>query len=432
MQKRADWPTLQFDVATTTRPPCSDRKRRLDTRIWQVMTKTRRETTEMSTRDASNLPSLFKRRFGREPELFRAPGRVNLIGGHTDYNGGFVLPAALDLATFIAIAPREDNLIQVHSVNFDSDLTFDLDQPQQPAHDWSDYIRGVAVGLMNSRYCLNGADVAVLSTLPIGSGLSASAALEVGFGYALLSISDQTIDRLKLAQVCQHAENEFVGTHSGIMDQFISCHGVEGTALLLDCRSLEARPIPIDPAIRIIICNTMVHHELARSEFNQRRKDCEDAVALLSTKITGVFTLRDVNLTQLREHAGLLPELIYKRARHVVNENARVIDAVLALEARDFVTAGKLMNASHESLRDDYSVSCRELDVMVELARKAPGVYGARMTGGGFGGCTVSLVSTETAKDFTAVVGPAYAAATGLSPTIFTCYPGAGVGPAHL
>ncbi|CAJ0851540.1 galactokinase [freshwater sediment metagenome] len=386
----------------------------------------------MPTCDVSDLPLLFKHRFGREPLLFRAPGRVNLIGEHTDYNDGFVLPAALDLATYVAIAPRSDRLIDVHSVNLDSGFTFDLDVAQEPGHDWSDYVRGVAVELLTSGYRLSGADVTVMSTVAMGSGLSASAALEVGFGYALLRSSGDVIDLLELAQICQRAENQFVGMRCGIMDQFISCHGVEGAALLLDCRSLEARPIPLDPAVRIVVCNTGVRHELASSEFNQRRRECEDAVRLLSTKLEGVSALRDVSLAQLREHAELLPELLYKRARHVVSENARVIDAVTALEARDFAAAGALVNASHNSLRDDYNVSCPELDLMAELSRKAPGVYGARMTGGGFGGCTVSLVAAERAESFAAVVGPAYKEATGLSPMIFSCYPGAGVGPAYL
>ncbi|GLI92033.1 galactokinase [Methylocystis echinoides] len=386
----------------------------------------------MPTRHACDLPALFKQRFGREPMLFRAPGRVNLIGEHTDYNDGFVLPAALDLVTYVAIAPRADRLINVHSLNLGSEVSFDLDGAQQPARNWSDYVRGVAAELLNSGYRLCGADVAIFSTLAMGSGLSASAALEVGFGYALLSVSSEAIDRLKLAQICQRAENEFVGMRCGIMDQFISCHGVAGAALLLDCRSLEARPIPIDPAIRIVVCNTMVHHELASSAFNQRRKECEDAVTLLSPALGGVSALRDVSLTQLHAQAGLLPALIYRRARHVVSENARVMDAVAALEARDFAAVGKLMNASHDSLRDDYNVSCRELEIMVDLSRRAPGTYGARMTGGGFGGCTVSLVSAEAAEGFADVVGPAYKEATGLTPMIFSCYPAAGAGPAHF
>lgn len=382
--------------------------------------------------DASELPQMFRQRFGRIPRMYRAPGRVNLIGEHTDYNDGFVLPAALDLATYVAIAPRDDRVIRVHSANLNAEFLFDLDAAQAPARNWSDYIRGVAVELRTAGYPLTGADVMVLSTLAMGSGLSASAALEVAFGYALLSVSGENIDRLKLAQICQRAENEFVGMRCGIMDQFISCHGVEGAALLLDCRSLDARMIPIDPATRIVICNTMVRHELASSEFNQRRRECEEAVALLAPQLNGVTALRDVSLAQLEASAALLPTLVFRRARHVVGENARVLAFVAALEARDFAEAGRLMNASHESLRDDYSVSCPELDLMVALSRKAPGVYGSRMTGGGFGGCTVSLVAAADAESFAALVGPAYQQATGLTPMIFSCFPGPGAGPARI
>ncbi len=386
----------------------------------------------MPIQDVSELPQAFKRRFGGEPCFFRAPGRVNLIGEHTDYNDGFVLPAALDLATYVAIAPRQDRLIRMHSVNLDAEFHFDLNAVQRPARDWTDYVRGVAIELANSGYLLKGADVAVLSTLPMGSGLSASAALEVAFGYALLSISEAPIDRLGLAKICQRAENEFVGMRCGIMDQFISCHGVEGAALLLDCRSLEARAIPIDPSVRVVVCNTMVHHELASSEFNLRRRDCEEAVRLLAPKIGPISALRDVTLPELQAHREALPALIFRRARHVVSENLRVIEAVAALERKDFTEAGRLMNLSHESLREDYNVTCPELDLMVELSRKTPGVYGARMTGGGFGGCTVSLVQAGADDAFADRVGPAYREATGLTPMIFSCYPGAGAGPALL
>ncbi len=386
----------------------------------------------MRRHDANALPQAFRSRFDGEPRFFRAPGRVNLIGEHTDYNDGFVLPAALDLATYVAIAPRRDSLIRVHSVNLDADLSFDLAAPQRPSHDWTDYIRGVAVELSRSGYQLRGADLAVLGTFSMGSGLSASAALEVAFGFAMLSVSEVRIDRLALAKICQRAENEFVGMRCGIMDQFISCHGVEGAALLLDCRSLDARAIPIDASVRIVVCNTMVHHELASSAFNQRRSDCEEAVRLLAPELGAIQSLRDVTPARLEAHRAALPDLIFRRARHVVSENRRVIDAVAALEQSDFAEAGRLMNASHQSLRDDYEVSCKELDLMVELARQAPGVHGARMTGGGFGGCTVSLVDAGAAEAFADSVGPAYREATGLTPTIFSCYPGAGAGPVFL
>ncbi|WP_442754741.1 galactokinase [Methylocystis sp. JAN1] len=376
-----------------------------------------------------NLPDFFKRRHGRAPQLFRAPGRVNLIGEHTDYNDGFVLPAALDLATYVAIAPREDRVIKVHSANLNADFVADLDAPQRAAGDWSDYVLGVALELEKSGHRLRGAEMIVMSVLPMGSGLSASAALEASVGYALLSVAGAPIDRLELAKICQRAENEFVGMRCGVMDQFISCHGVEGCALLLDCRSLEARPVPIDPKVRILVCNTMVRHQLAGSEYNLRRQDCEAAVALLSQTIEGVRALRDVSVAEIESHAALLPETILKRARHVVTENARVLQVVAALEADDFETAGELMNASHASLRDDYNVSCPELDLMVTLARAAPGVFGARMTGGGFGGCAVSLVEASEAERFAEIVGPSYEEKTGLKPMIFSCYPGPGAGP---
>ncbi|WP_370568529.1 galactokinase [Methylocystis sp. Sn-Cys] len=385
---------------------------------------------DMQTLDAKDLPLLFRRRYGAEPLVFRAPGRVNLIGEHTDYNDGFVLPAALDLSTYAAIAARSDRVIRVHSVNLNSDFAFDLDEPQSRAGAWSDYICGVALELEKSGYRLSGADIMVFSTLSMGSGLSASAALEVAVGYALLSVSGEKIDLLDLAQICQRAENNFVGMRCGIMDQFISCHGVEGAALLLDCRSLEHRIVPIDPSVRIVICNTMVHHELAGSAFNERRRECEEAVALLSSSIEGVMALRDVGVEQLEAHAARLPATIFKRARHVVTENARALAAVAALEARDFAEFGRLMNASHESLRNDYKVSCAELDLMAELARAVPGVYGARMTGGGFGGCVVALVEASATAHFADAVGPAYEKATNLSPMIFTCFPGPGAGPA--
>lgn len=382
--------------------------------------------------DPRTLPLMFKNRFGDEPLCFRAPGRVNLIGEHTDYNDGFVLPAALNLATYVAIAPRKDQTINVHSANLDANFTFSLKDTQTRGGNWSDYIRGVAVELLRSGFDLKGADVLILSTLSMGSGLSASAALEAGFGYALLRISNHPIDLVALARICQRAENEFVGMRCGIMDQFISCHGVQGAALLLDCRSLQARPVCIDPSVRIVISNTMAHHQLASSAFNQRRAECEEAMKLLSAVLGDATALRDVSMTQLEEHERLLPPTIRARARHVVSENTRTLRAVEALEKKDFITAGRLMNASHDSLRDDFEVSCRELDLMVDLARAVPGVFGSRMTGGGFGGCTVSLVEAAAVKRFAEEVAPSYEKETGLKPTIFSCLPGPGVGPVVL
>ncbi|PPD44472.1 MAG: galactokinase [Methylocystis sp.] len=383
---------------------------------------------DATRRGLAELSLSFERRYGATPLLFRAPGRVNLIGEHTDYNDGFVLPAALDLATFVAIAPRTDRLIKVHSANLDRSFTFDLDVAQERRRDWSDYVRGVAVELGATGHRLPGADIAIWSTLPMGSGLSASAALEVAVGYALMSVAGEPIDRLELAKASQSAENAFVGMRCGIMDQYISCHGIEGCALLLDCRSLEATPIRIDSRARIVVANTMVHHQLAGSAYNERRLDCEQAVAILYKAIDGVAALRDIDTAQLEMHAHLLPGRIARRARHVVTENARTLEMAAALEAGALETSGRLMNASHASLRDDYEVSCPELDLMVDLARGAPGAYGARMTGGGFGGCVVSLVEATAAESFAARVAPAYEKETGLAPVIFSCFPAAGAG----
>ena len=377
---------------------------------------------------ARELVSRFEAFFGQTPRLFGAPGRVNLIGEHTDYNDGFVLPAAIDLATIAAIAPRSDRKLCVHSAAFARTMEFDLDDPSPtPRGDWSDYVRGVALFLEDAGHALVGADLMLDGDLPMGAGLSASAALEVAAGFALCGVSGAMIDLTELALCCQRAENEFVGMRCGVMDQLISCRAVAGYALLLDCRSLEARRARVDPCARLVICNTMVHHELASSAYNARREECERAVALLAGPLDGVKALRDVSRDQLARHAARLPDLILRRARHVVGENARVLRAASALETGDLVEFGRLMNELHRSLRDDYEVSCPELDLMVELAREVPGVYGARMTGGGFGGCTVNLVEAECVERFRATVGRAYGDARKLTPRIFCCVPSAGV-----
>jgi galactokinase len=374
----------------------------------------------------------FQQAFGGEPRLFRAPGRVNLIGEHTDYNEGFVLPAALDLAVWTAVVPRVDRRVRVGSLALDATFEFDLDDPSpSPVGNWSDYVRGVAIVLTCSGHRLMGADLMIGGDLPKGAGLSASAALEVSVGYALLAASGLEIDPIALAKACYRAENDFVGARCGIMDQFISCCAVKGSVLLLDCRSLEARPIVIEPSVRLMVCDTMIRHELASSEYNLRRADCERAVTLLSGAMRGVTALRDVTPAELARHAALLPEQTFRRARHVVEENARTLRAASALEAGDVAECGRLMNSSHASLRDDFEVSCPELDVMVELALRLPGVYGSRMMGGGFGGCTINLVQAQTVEHFARTVRDGYKSATGIAPAIFCCIPGAGAGPVY-
>lgn len=384
----------------------------------------------MESRIEQDLIAAFRRSFEREPRLFRAPGRINLIGEHTDYNDGFVMPAALDLSIWAAIAPRSDRRLRIGSLVMNEVVDFDLDDANaQPRGDWTDYVRGVAIFLQRAGYKLSGADLVLDGNLPIGAGLSASAAFEVAAGFALLKISGAEVDRVELAKICQRAENQFVGVRCGIMDQYISCCAVAGSALLLDCRSLVSRKVAIDPNARLVLCDTMVRHQLASDEYNLRRADCERAVAVLSTRIDGIAALRDVTFAQLMRHVDAMPALVFRRARHVVGEIDRTLRAAAALDSGDLKECGRLMYLSHESLRDDYEVSCAELDLMVDIARSLPGVYGARMMGGGFGGCTINLVEASRAEAFAQAMADRYRTATGVTPPILTCVPGPGAGP---
>jgi len=364
-----------------------------------------------------------------EPRIYRAPGRVNLIGEHTDYNEGFVMPAAINFSTWVTVTPRDDRVIAVSSENFQETFKFDLDDtPARAKGQWSDYVRGVALTLEQAGYRLKGAQLQIRGEVPIGAGLSSSASLEVATGYALLQHSGFAIERIELAKLCQRAEQNFVGMRCGIMDQFVACHGREGRALLLDCRSLKYEPLPLPENVRLVICNTMVKHRLAGSEYNKRRSECEEGVRHLARTLPEVRALRDVSLADLESHGRDLPEVVYRRCRHVISEDARVLQAKTALENSDLSVFGQLMNESHRSLRDDYEVSCEELDLMVELAREAHGVYGARMTGGGFGGCTINLVKAQTCADFTDAVAHEYARATGVAPEVYVCRAATGVG----
>jgi galactokinase len=377
-----------------------------------------------------DLRDRFRARFGAVPRLFRAPGRVNLIGEHTDYNDGFVLPAAIELATFVGVAPRADRTLRVHSENFDETVTFDLDEASPRARDhWSDYPRGVAVTLERAGHGLRGADLWIDGEVPLGSGLSSSAAVEVATAHALLAASERSLSPVAVAKLCQRAENEFVGTRCGIMDPLIACLGREGHALLLDCRSLDARPVPIPDAVVLVICHTGVRHALASSAYNERRAQCEEGVRALAEIDPAVRALRDVTLTALEESRRRMSPVVYARCHHVVTENQRTLHAASALERGDVVTAGRLLAASHASLRDAYEVSCRELDALVDAAAALPGVLGARMTGGGFGGCTVSLVRPDAVDAFEASVLPAYERATGRKGQLWVTAACAGAGP---
>ena len=389
------------------------------------MTRTDRTTGET----VGKLRVLFSELYGVRPSIYRAPGRVNLIGEHTDYNEGFVMPAALDLYTYVAASPRSDRRLKVYSENLGEKCDFDLDsiQPGKSGH-WSDYVRGVAGVLESSGYQLRGADLAITSEVPLGSGLSSSAALEVSTAWALLSNSQINVDRNAIPQLCQQAEHLYPETKCGIMDQFISCHGRAGHALMLDCRSLDFQLLPVPSQVRLMVCNTMVKHEHASGGYNTRRRECEEGLQALKQVLPAIRALRDVTINELEQHRERLTPVVYKRVRHVVTENDRVQEAATALSEGGLAHFGRLMADSHRSLRDDYEVSTPELDLMVELANGQNGVHGARMTGGGFGGCTINLVDSGHAEEIQQRLAQNYEARTGLRPTILICEASDGAG----
>jgi galactokinase len=373
------------------------------------------------------LTARFREMFGTDMRIFRAPGRVNLIGEHTDYNDGFVMPAAIGFYTWIAAAKREDRILEAYSDHFEEKITFSLDALEGPPRKhWSDFIRGVAATFGGAGHKLSGANLVIQTEVPLGAGLSSSASLEVATALALTVPAGIAVPRLQLAKLCQAAENQYVGARCGIMDQFIASFGVSGSALMLDCRSLEYQLIPVPRDLRLVVCNSMVRHEHASGEYNRRRADCEAGVKLLAQHLPGIRALRDVGIADLSKYKDALPETIYRRCRHVISENQRVLDAAKALQSGDPDGFGRLMFASHASLRDDYEVSCKELDLLVKLASSSPGIYGARMTGGGFGGCTVNLVRAEHAAAFEAQMARTYQQATGIAPDIYVCEPAQG------
>ena len=364
--------------------------------------------------DLEQLRKLFIDEHGVPPRIFRAPGRINLIGEHTDYNEGYVLPAAIDKATFVAASPRSDRTILAESLDLEGFISVDLDdRDARPRNDWGKYIQGVAMLLESPGYKLSGANLLIASDIPLGAGLSSSAALEVSVGLALTCVAGQTIDGMKLAKIGQTAEHKYGGVKSGIMDQFVSVHGQQGQALFLDCRSLEWFAIPLHDAA-FVVCNTKTKHDLAEGEYNKRRAECEKAAAIF-----GQRSLRDVSEVDLKNAPPDMPTVLKKRARHVVTENARVLASVSALRAGDLRELGELMDGSHESLRDDFEVSCPELDTMVSIARRQPGILGARMMGGGFGGCTINLVRPDVQEEFIANVSREYQDETGIAPELY-------------
>jgi galactokinase len=359
----------------------------------------------------------FQERFGQPPaHIVRAPGRVNLIGEHTDYNDGFVFPMAIDRAAWIALRPRDDKRVIVHSVDFDQTAEFTLDHLSKAGDEWIEYVKGVAWALTEASYALGGWEGVLAADVPIGAGLSSSAALEMATARAFNLTSDFPWNPAAIAKLGQKAENQWVGAQTGIMDQMISASGQADHALLIDCRSLETQLVPLPLGTVIVVLDTATRHQHTGSGYNERRAQCEAAARYFN-----VPALRDVTIEQFEARADGLDDVTMRRARHVITENARTLEAAEVMREGDAARMGKLMDASHVSMRDDFEISREEMNTMVEIAQRHPACYGARMTGGGFGGCAVALVRVEQAQSFADAVGAAYTKATSLTPSIYVC-----------
>ena len=367
----------------------------------------------------------FRERFGKaaDPRVFRAPGRVNLIGEHTDYNLGFVMPMALQLATYIAAAPSADGRMRIHSEQQNETREWPLAEflALQRAHHWTDYPIGVAHQLQIAGISIQPMNLLVRSTVPEGSGLSSSAAIEVSSALAFLHGRD--LAPLDLARLCQRAEREFVGMPCGIMDQYVSVFGRDRAAVEIDCRSLQHRYATLPAGATFVAVNSMVKHALAGSAYKDRVRECAEAAAILKAE-----SLRDVTPAQLEQAAHQMPPVVLRRARHVVTEDARVNRFVEASNQGDLDSMGKLMVESHRSLQHDYEVSCAELDFLVDTALAQNGVFGSRMTGGGFGGCTVTLLRPDALDAFENAMANAYARKFGVTPAMYRCIPSDGAG----
>jgi galactokinase len=376
---------------------------------------------------ASTVEAAFRETFAYPPRrLFRAPGRVNLIGEHTDYNDGFVLPMAIDQAVWVGAAPRPDRTVRLLALTLDRDLhTFSLDGlvPERDAR-WTNYARGVLALLDRAGHRLGGLDLVYAGDVPIAAGLSSSAAVEVAVAVAARDLFGLSISDLELARLCQQAEHEYAGTRCGLMDQIISVAGQQGHAMLIDCRHLTWQAVPLPPGATVVVCNTGRRRSLATSAYNERRAQCEEGARRL-----GVTALRDLDVGTFEAAALDLPPLLRRRCHHVVYENDRTLRAAQALHAGDLVTFGHLMNESHASLRDLYEVSSDELDLMAALAQSQPGCWGSRMTGAGFGGCAVALVEHVAVGDFVDTVATLYERQALRKPDFTLCQPSAGAGP---
>ena len=371
----------------------------------------------MNTSIQQRVTTEFVRRFKTLPQLMvRAPGRVNLIGEHTDYNDGFVLPMAIDRAMWIALQPRSDDGVRAYSLDFDQTIEFGLSDFKKGKASWSEYLKGMAWALQQAGYALKGWEGVVAGDVPIAAGLSSSAAWELAAARAFAAVSGFDWNAATMAQIAQHAENEWVGVNCGIMDQMISAAGKAGHALLIDCRSLATQAVPLPPETSIVVLDTATRRGLVDSAYNERRAQCEAAA-----RFFGVKALRDVSLEQFKARADQLDEVTRCRARHIITENDRTLRAAEAMRRGDAIGLGRLMKASHFSLNDDFEVSSKELNTMVTCALQEDGCLGARMTGAGFGGCAVALVRAEDAYAFSLAVTASYQTLTGFVPNIYIC-----------
>jgi galactokinase len=385
----------------------------------------------------STVLTYFKSRFGKEPLMVRAPGRINLIGEHTDYNDGFVMPGAVDREIWFAVSPSDNGRTIVHALQYGEDAELDISDPAvvtQPA--WANYLLGVLRQLKDQNFSIQPFQCVVGGNIPSGAGMSSSAALECGFGMAMNLLNGHDIPRMEIARMGLWAEQHFVGLQCGIMDQFASTMGKRDHVMLLDCKTMEYQYLPFaQDRHTLILCDTRVSHSLADSEYNLRRQECEEGVRILQAHYPHIKSLRDVDEAMLRKHRDEIPSAVFERCSYVTGEIRRVMQAADALEQGDLQAFGELMFETHEGLSKLYEVSCKELDFLVEQARTSPGVLGARMMGGGFGGCTINLVETDEVEGFLAKVKASYREAFDREPGIYTVSLVEGAGrlqPAHL
>ena len=356
-----------------------------------------------------SVESVFRKKFSEQPLLFHSPGRVNLIGEHTDYNDGYVLPAAIDKSVYFAISPRKDRNCCVVAMDMNDEHEFSIDDLQFTKKGWPNYLIGVVDQLIQAGHQIKGFNCVFAGDIPIGAGMSSSAAIEAGLAFALNFIFKLQIDNLTLVKLAQKAENEFVGVKCGIMDQYINIFGKQSKVLCIDCRSLEYKYYPfIFPQISIVLFDSRISHSLASSEYNRRREECGEGVKIMKKYYPQVTSLRDVSMEMIEKYKDKMDTTIYRRCKYVVEENARVLHACQDLEKGDLKSFGKDMLKSHEGLSHDFEVSCKELDYLVELVQNDPHVYGSRMMGGGFGGCTINLIENNYIEKISKIVAEKY------------------------